>query len=100
LTLAFDGVPALTVPDPRTRMPYTDAALQWANFVNDAFRGSGYRNTQHHMGSISSELHGNRAQVVSYLIATHAYGPTSTEIGVNVVGGTYTDEACGRTDAG
>ncbi len=90
-TLEFDGVPLLTVPDPATRTASTDAALQWANFVNNAFRGPGYRNTQHHMGSISSKIHGNNASMISYLIATHAFGPTSTQTGVNVVGGTYTD---------
>ena len=91
-TLEFNGVPALTVPDPATRTSSTDGALQWANFVNNAFRGPGYQSTQHHMGSISSELRGNRAQMVSYLIATHSFGPTSTETGVSVVGGTYTDQ--------
>ena len=90
-TLEFDGVPALTVPDPATRNSSTDAPLEWANFVNNAFRGPGYRNTQHHMGSIFSEINGNNATMVSYLIATHAFGPNSTQTGVSVVGGTYTD---------
>jgi hypothetical protein len=92
-TLEFDGVPALTVPNPATRTPNTDAALQWANFVNNAFRGPGYKSTQHHMGSISSELNGQQAQVVSYLIATHVFGPSGEEPegSVSVVGGTYTD---------
>lgn len=92
-TLQFDGVDALTVPDPATRTKDTDAALQWANFVNNAFRGPGYKNTQHHMGSISSEIRGNSAQVVSYLIATHTYGPAGAqpEGSTAVVGGTYTD---------
>ena len=91
---SFDGVDALTVPDPATRTKDTDAALQWANFVNNAFRGPGYKNTQHHMGSISSEIRGNSAQVVSYLIATHTYGPEGAqpEGSTAVVGGTYTDE--------
>ncbi len=94
ITLAFDGVPALTVPDPATRTPNTDAALQWANFVNNAFRGPGYKATQHHMGSVSSTVHGNRAEVVSYLIATHTFGPDGDqpEGSVAVVGGTYTDQ--------
>jgi hypothetical protein len=89
-TLAFDGVPVLTVPAAVTSD--TDAPLQWANFVNNAFRGPGYVNTQHHMGSISSSIHGRTAEMVSYLIATHAYGPSSALTGVQVVGGTYTDE--------
>jgi SnoaL-like domain len=91
-TLEFDGVPVLTVPDPATRTASTDAALQWANFVNNAFRGPGYRNTQHHMGSISSEVQAQSASMTSYLIATHAFGPTSSQTGVNVVGGTYRDD--------
>lgn len=93
-TLQFDGVPVLTVPDPVTRSPSTDAALQWANFVNNAFRAPGYKSTQHHMGSISSELRGREAQVVSYLIATHVFGPNGDEPegSVSVVGGTYTDK--------
>ncbi len=94
-TLAFDGVPILTVPNPDTRTENTDAALQWANFVNNAFRGPGYKSTQHHMGSISSEVRGNKADIVSYLIATHAYGPNGAQPAgsVSVVGGTYTDKA-------
>jgi hypothetical protein len=94
-TLQFDGVPALTVPDPATRTPSTDAALQWANFVNNAFRAPGYKNTQHHMGSISSALRGKEAHVTSYLIATHVFGPNGDqpEGSVSVVGGTYTDRA-------
>jgi hypothetical protein len=94
-TLQFDGVPVLTVPDPSTRTDQTDAALQWANFVNNAFRAPGYRSTQHHMGSISSEIHGNTANVVSYLIATHVFGPTGDqpEGSTSVVGGTYTDKS-------
>lgn len=95
-TLEFDGVPALTVPDPATRTADTDAALQWANFVNNAFRGPGYRNTQHHIGSITSEIHGKRAKMQSYLIATHAFGPTSASSGVSVVGGTYRDDVVRR----
>ena len=44
-TLAIDGTPLLTVPNPATVTPNTDAALEWANFVNNSFRSSGYRNT-------------------------------------------------------
>lgn len=89
-TLQFYGAPLLTVPAVATSD--TDAPLQWANFVNNAFRGPGYINTQHHMGSISSTIHGRSGEMVSYLIATHSYGPTSALTGVQVVGGTYTDE--------
>lgn len=88
-TLEFDGVPLLTVPDTSDGLEDTDPALQWANFVNDAFRGPQFRNTQHHMGSISSRIRGDRARMVSYLIATHAY--VDLAMGVRVVGGTYTD---------
>ena len=95
-TLAFDGEPALTVPDPATATHDTDAALQWANFVNNAFREPGYKSTQHQMGSISSAADGNSGSAVSYLIAIHAYGPTSAKSGVNMVGGTYTDEVVRR----
>jgi hypothetical protein len=92
-TLKIDNVPIVTVPDPGTVTPDTDEALQWANFVNNAFRGPGYKNTQHHMGSISSSVHGGSATIVSYLIATHSYGPTSALTGVQIVGGTYKDNA-------
>jgi hypothetical protein len=46
------------------------------------------------MGSISSDIRGNSAHVVSYLIATHAYGPAGDqpEGSTAVVGGTYTDQ--------
>lgn len=90
-TLEFDGVPLLTVPDPGAGLS-AEPALQWANFVNNAFRGPGYRNTQHHMGTIVTQAAGNTGSAQSYLIATHAYGPTSSLTGVNVVGGTYRDE--------
>ena len=69
-----------------------DGALQWANFVNDTFRGSGYVNTQHHMGSISSEVHGKTGHMVSYLIATHGLDSGFPPARVDIVGGTYTDE--------
>lgn len=92
-SLEINGEFILTVPDPATRTADADGALQWANFVNNAFRGPGYKSTQHHMGSISSELRGRNAQMVSYLIAYHVFGPLSdgTEGSVRVVGGTYTD---------
>lgn len=90
-TLLFNGEPALTVPDPATRSRDTDAALQWANFVNNAFREPGYSNTQHHMGSISSTVRGGKGTATSYLIATHVFGPTSANTGINIVNGTYDD---------
>ena len=91
-TLEVDGNPLLTVPDPATRTDGTDAALEWANFVNNAFRGPQFRNTQHHMGSITSSVRGNRGTVQSYLIATHAYAATAAMTGVRIVGGTYNDD--------
>ena len=84
------GVVAVTVPDPAGGTGQ-DGALQWANFVNNTFRASGYTSTQHHMGSISSEVHGKNARMVSYLIATHAVG-NYPGTSITVVGGTYTDE--------
>ena len=94
-TLAFDGVPAQTVPAPDNRTSSTDGALQWANFVNNAFRQAKYKSTQHHMGSISSEIRGDQADIVSYVIATHVFGPDGEqpEGSVSVIGGTYTDRA-------
>ncbi len=91
-TLLINNGFIITVPDPATRTEDTDAALEWANFVNNAFRGPGYSSTQHHMGSISSSVNGNEGTITSYLIATHAYGPTASLTGVSVVGGTYDDE--------
>lgn len=93
-SLEIDGDFVLTVPEPATRTDRTDGALQWANFVNNAFRGPGYKTTQHHMGSISSKIRGRHARMVSYLIAYHVFGPASdgTEGSVRVVGGTYTDK--------
>ena len=80
-----------------------DRALQWANFVNNAFRGPGwvddvtnrYESTQHQLGSIWSKVDGNTAFLESYLTATHAYdsrpgvGPAS---GVSVAYGTYQND--------
>jgi len=91
-TLSNRGVVSRVVPDPAKRTTKTDAAVQWANFVNNTFRGAGYVYTQHHMGSIASEIHGNEGTVSSYLIATHVAGPTSKRTGVSVTYGTYTDK--------
>ena len=91
-TLSNRGVAGRTVPDPAKRTATTDAAVQWANYVNNAFRGGGYVYTQHHMGSITSEIHGNEGTISSYLIATHVSGPTSRKTGVSVTYGTYTDK--------
>lgn len=98
--LQQNGVTVLTVPNPANPLPHAAPALQWANFVNNAFRGPQYINTQHHMGSIKSEVNGNNAVANSYLIATHRFGPNSPispitgvrRTGVSVVGGNYTDE--------
>lgn len=90
-TLKFGDFVLLTVPDPGNPLPAADPALQWAKFVNNAFRGPAYSNTQHLMGSIIGEVHGNTADVQSYLIATHSYGPMSLLTGVSKVGGTYND---------
>ncbi|MBM3778795.1 MAG: nuclear transport factor 2 family protein [Acidimicrobiia bacterium] len=91
-TLSNRGKVGTQVPDPATRKADTDAALQWANYVNNAFRGPGYVYTQHHMGSIWSDIDGDEGTVQSYLIATHVYGPESKRTGVSVVYGTYTDK--------
>lgn len=92
-TLIVNDVPVATVPDPSLS---AEPALQWANFVNNAFRGSGYSNTQHHMGTIETHAAGNTGSAQSYLIATHAYGPSSGRTGVNIVGGTYRDDVVRR----
>jgi hypothetical protein len=91
-TLTFGGVPALTVPSPSDPLPDADPALQWANFVNNAFRGPGYVATQHLMGSITSTVRGNRGTAQAYLSATHVYGPSSGLTGIYLVTGTYSDE--------
>ena len=91
-TASSRGVVSRTVPDPSTRTPQTDAALQWANYVNNAFRGPGYNYTQHLMGSISAHVTGDKAVDQNYLVATHFFGPASGRKGANVVYGTYTDE--------
>ena len=91
-TLSNRGVAGRVVPDPATRTAKTDAALQWANYVNNAFRGPGYNYTQHLMGSISAHVTGDKAVDQNYLVATHFFGPASGRKGANVVYGTYTDE--------
>ena len=97
-TLLYDGVPALTVPDPATRTENTDAALQWANYVNNSFREAGYRNTQHHMGSVTVSLNGSSGGVQSYLIATHTYDDAASATGALVIGGTYVDDVTRERD--
>ncbi|MDH3509789.1 MAG: nuclear transport factor 2 family protein [Gammaproteobacteria bacterium] len=90
--LEIDGIAALTVPDPATRTKDTDAALEWANFVNNSFRDAGYKNTQHQMGSITSSVDGNSGKVLSYLTSTHVYSDSAPLTGALLVGGTYHDD--------
>jgi hypothetical protein len=82
----------LSVPNPATRTPSTDAALQWANFVNNSFRGAKYKGTQHLQGTIASAIDGNSASAQAYLVATQIYGPTAAFTGIVRVSGTYTDD--------
>lgn len=83
-----------------------DPALQWANYVNNAFRGdwdcpaegpcnkNQYGATQHHLGSIVVSVDGDTAFLESYLIATHTYHPKEAggRTGVGVTYGTYQNE--------
>lgn len=78
-----------------------DRALQWANFVNNTFRGPGwvdnvtnrYQSTQHQLGSMLSEVSGNTAFLESYLTATHAFDVAlSGNTGVSVAYGTYQND--------
>ena len=66
-----------------------DRALQWANFVNNTFRGSNYESTQHQLGSIYSEVSGNTAYLQSYLTATHARASGG---GLSIAYGTYKND--------
>jgi hypothetical protein len=86
------GTIVVTVPNPATRTASTDAALEWANFVNNAFRAPKYRSTQHFQGTIASVINDNTATSQNYLIATQVYGPTAARTGIDRIGGTYTDE--------
>ena len=83
-----------------------DPALQWANYVNNAFRGdwdcpaegpcnkNQYAATQHHLGSIVVSVDGSTASLESYLIATHTYHPKDAggRTGAGVTYGTYQNE--------
>lgn len=83
-----------------------DPALQWANYVNNAFRGdwdcptagpcnkNQYESTQHQLGSILVTVDGDTAFLESYLIAIHAYHPQDAagRTGMSVNYGTYRNE--------
>ena len=83
-----------------------DPALQWANYVNNAFRGdwdcpaagpcnkNQYESTQHQLGSIAVTVDGDTAFLESYLIAIHAYHPQDAggRTGMSVNYGTYQNE--------
>ena len=83
-----------------------DSALQWANYVNNAFRGDWdcpaagpcnrnlYESTQHQLGSILVTIDGDTAFLESYLIAIHAYHPRNAggRTGMNVSYGTYRND--------
>ena len=84
----------------------SDPALQWANYVNNAFRGdwdcpaagpcdkNQYESTQHQLGSILVTVDGDTAFLESYLIAIHAYHPQDAggRTGMSVNYGTYRNE--------
>ena len=84
----------------------SDPALQWANYVNNAFRGdwdcpaagpcdkNQYESTQHQLGSILVAVDGDTAFLESYLIAIHAYHPKDAggRTGMSVTYGTYQNE--------
>ena len=68
--------------------PGGDRALEWANFVNRAFRGPAaswncpndanctvnqYESTQHQLGTQLATANGNTGTLQSYLTATHTY---------------------------
>ena len=83
-----------------------DPALQWANYVNNTFRGDWdcpaagpcnrnlYESTQHQLGSILVSVDGDAAFLESYLIAIHAYHPSNAggRTGMSVTYGTYQNE--------
>lgn len=105
----------LVLPD-GTAMPWetlipthaegNDRALQWANYVNNTFRGdwdcpaagpcnrNQYESTQHQLGSILVTVDGDTAFLESYLIAIHAYHPQDAggRTGMSVNYGTYRNE--------
>ena len=88
-SLMVEGVLIEVVPNPDSQ---GDAVLEWANYVNNAFRKGQYKSTQHHIGSINSSILENSAVVQSYLIATHVYSEEAKDKGVSMTWGTYTDE--------
>ena len=88
-SLMVEGVLIEVVPNPESQ---GDAVLEWANYVNNAFRKGQYKSTQHHIGSINSSILENSAVVQSYLIATHVYSEEAKDTGVSITWGTYTDE--------
>ena len=92
-----------------------DPALQWANFVNNAFRGANwdcpappgvcntnqYESTQHQLGTMFASAAGDKTGTLqSYLTATHTFhiGADGTSLddqqrrGVSVAYGTYFNE--------
>ncbi len=85
------GVVIVTVPDPATRTPDTDAALQWANFVNNSYRPN-YKFTQHAQSTTAVVVKGKTAVTQSYLHSTHVYGPTAPSTGIQYIIGTYTNQ--------
>ena len=88
-SLMVEGALIEVVPNPDSQ---SDAVLQWANYVNNAFRKGQYKSTQHHIGSINSCILENSAVIQSYLIATHVYSEEAKDTGVSITWGTYTDE--------
>ncbi|MCE3285824.1 MAG: hypothetical protein K0R70_2080 [Steroidobacteraceae bacterium] len=76
-------------------VPFVGPAA-WADFVNAVFRGNGYMFTQHLIGNVDVQLHGNRALLTAYLNASHVIpgdaigGPSRC---VAVANGTYSLQA-------
>jgi hypothetical protein len=66
----------------------TTGTESWADFVQSVFSANGYTSTQHLMGNIEVDTHGNKGTMTSYLHATHVVNNGT----IDVANGTYTDE--------
>lgn len=66
----------------------TTGTDSWADFVSAVFTGNGYTATQHLMGNVQVDVHGNGGTMTSYLHATHVVADGT----IDVANGTYEDE--------
>ena len=85
---------AFTATFPNGQSETRKGSMAWADFVDSVFKKAGYTSTQHLLGNISIQIHGETATMSTYLHATHVLSNGS----IDIANGTYEDEVVKTQD--